>query len=429
MYFLGERMAELEIPAAFGFLFDPSRYKGAYGGRGSGKSHSFARALITQTSQAPMRILCARERQSSIKESVKQILDDVIDEHNLRGHYKSTNTMITGPGGSQFIFSGLHDQTVSSIKSLERVNRVWIEEAQTISQRSLDILIPTIREPGSEIWFGWNPDSEYDPVDVMFRSKEPPPDTVVKRVSYKDNPWFPDVLKDAMDFDRLADPDKAAHVWDGEYQQAPKGAYFARLLATALEDGRIGRVPHDPSLAVHVSWDLGNGINMCAVFSQWVGREVRIIDTLEGTEESKYEGWPFFFRELRNKPYSYGDMILPHDARPKQRTTGKGDEDAFIEAGFKTRIVPRMDPSERVRLIQGQIPMTWFDLAGCEKGLPAWKAYREDFDEGARVSRGPMHDWSSHFSSALGHLYQAYMEPRMPKKKVGMVNRINAWMN
>lgn len=422
-------MAELEIPGAFGFLFEPSRYKAAYGGRGSGKSHSFARALISQSSEKPLRVLCARERQSSIKESVKQILDDVIDEHGLRDYYKSTNTMITGPGGSQFIFSGLHDQTVSSIKSLERINRVWIEEAQTISQKSLDILIPTIREPNSELWFGWNPMSEYDPVDVMFRSKDSPPGSQVKRVSWADNPWFPEVLSDAMDFDRAADPEKAAHIWDGEYQQAPKGAYFARLLAEALNAGRIGRVPHDPSLAVHVSWDLGNGINMCAVFSQWVGREVRVIDTLEGTEESKYEGWPYFFRALRDKPYSYGDMILPHDARPKQRISGKGDEDAFIEAGFKTRIVPRMDAGERVRLIQGQIPMCWFDLAGCEVALPSWKSYREDFDEGSRVSRGPLHDWSSHFSSALGHLFQAYAEPMIPRKKKTNMHSINSWMN
>lgn len=362
------------------------------------------------------RVLCCREVQNSIADSSKQLLDDKIREAGLSGFYQSTNTEIVGANGTRFMFAGLKKETINSIKSKEGITRCWVDEAQAVSQGSLDKLIPTIRTAGSEIWFSWNPETEYDAVDQMFRGKHVPPDAIVRHITHEDNPWFPPVLKTAMDYDRATDPEKAAHIWDGGYQKAPKGAYFAKLLATARTERRISSVPADPILETHVAFDLGNGPNMAIVFSQWVGKEVRIIETLQGDEEAASEGWPWYIRKMRERPYVYGDIILPHDARTRQRLTGKGDEDALIQAGFRTRVVERMDPGERVKLVQRMLPACWIDEGKCADGLKAWTAYRADIDEDLGIDRGPLHDWSSHFASALGHLFQAYEQPRIPKK-------------
>lgn len=405
----------IQIPDAFRFLRTPSRYKAAYGGRGSAKSHSFIGQNVIDGTERPLRVLFAREIQKSIADSVKQLLDDKIRGYGLSGFYRSTETEIQGPNGTRFLFAGLRTNP-ESIKSMEGLDRAVVVEASKVSRRSLDLLIPTVRKPDSEVWFEWNPDNEYDAVDAMFRGKNVPPDAIVRRVSWQDNPWFPDVLRKDMEFDRATDPVKAAHVWDGEYQAAPKGAYYAELLAIAASEGRISHVPAEPTLDVHVAWDLGNGRNMTAVFTQWVGREVRIIETLSGTEEAANEGWPWYIRELKARRYVYGYMILPHDARIRQRTTGKGDEQTLIDAKFKTRVVDKMDGGQRVKLVQGFLPKCWIDAGKCADGLKSWKDYREDYDDKLHISRGPLHNWASHYADALGHVAQAYEEPRAKKK-------------
>lgn len=364
------------------------------------------------------RVLCCREVQNSIADSSKQLLDDKIREAGLTSFYTSTNTEIVGANGTRFMFAGLKKETINSIKSKEGITRCWVDEAQAVSQGSLDKLIPTIRTAGSEIWFSWNPETEFDAVDQMFRGKHVPPDSIVRHISHEDNPWFPDVLRQAMEFDREHDPEKAAHIWDGGYKKAPKGAYFAKLLAIARTERRLGNVPADPILDVHVAFDLGNGPNMAMVFAQFVGREIRLIETMQGDDEAASEGWPWYVRKLREKRYTYGDIILPHDARTRQRTTGKGDEAALIEAKFRTRVVGKMDPGERVKLVQRMLPVCYIDETNCADGLKAWTAYRADIDEDLGIDRGPLHDWSSHMSSALGHLFQAYEQPReKPKAK------------
>lgn len=421
-------VARLEVPDAFRFLWTPSRYKAAWGGRGTAKSHTMAAALIMQGFAEPHRVLCCREIQNSIADSSKQLLDDKIREAGLTGFYSSTNTEIVGANGTRFMFAGLKKETINSIKSKEGITRCWVDEAQSVSQGSLDKLIPTIRVAGSEIWFSWNPETEYDAVDQMFRGKHVPPDAIVRHITHTDNPWFPEVLRTAMEFDRETDPEKAAHIWDGGYKKAPKGAYFAKLLASARSERRIGNVPADPILETHVAFDLGNGPNMAMVFAQFVGREIRIIETMQGDDEASAEGWPWYIRKLREKKYIYGTMILPHDARIRQRGTGKGDEAALIEAKFRTRVVDRMDPGERVKLVQRMLPVCWIDESKCSDGLKAWTAYRADLDELLGIDRGPLHDWSSHMSSALGHLFQAYDQPReKPKPKASTGPR--SWMS
>jgi phage terminase large subunit len=207
-------------------LWTPSRYKALWGGRGGGKSRSVATALVLQAAQSPERILCAREVQKSIKDSVKRLLDDEIQRLGLGGFFSSTEAEIRGINGSLFIFAGLR-HNVAGIKSLEGVTKVWVEEAQTISQASLNTLVPTIRAPGSELWFTWNPDKATDPIDKTFRGEHgAPPDSIVINVNHDRNPWFPDVLRAEMEFDRGRDFDKYLHVWQGEYNLNSEARVF-----------------------------------------------------------------------------------------------------------------------------------------------------------------------------------------------------------
>lgn len=228
-------------------LWEPSRYKVMRGGRGSAKSRTAAAALLIQAVQGVHRVLCAREIQKSIKDSVKRLLDDEIDRLGLTDFFESTENEIRGKNGSLFIFAGLRNNT-ASIKSIEGVTRCWVEEAQTISQSSLNDLIPTIRAPGSEVWFTYNPRHATDPIDVMFKADELPPNTILLHVNWQDNPWFPDVLRDEMEYDRRRDMDKYLHIWEGQYQTSSEARVFKNWTVEEFE------VPKDALIRQGADW-------------------------------------------------------------------------------------------------------------------------------------------------------------------------------
>jgi phage terminase large subunit len=224
----------IELPTWAQQLWQPSRYKAIYGGRGASKSRSVATALVLMGAQKPLRILCVREIQKSIRDSVKRLLDDEIDRCGLRAFYTSTDTEIRGANGTLFLFAGLR-LNVASIKSLEGIDICWNEEASTTSRTSLDTLIPTIRKAGSELWFTWNPDLETDPIDAMFRSDACPPDALVLKVNHDDNPWFPDVLRKEMEWDKARDTDKYLHIWQGEYRRNSEARVFRNWVVEEFE--------------------------------------------------------------------------------------------------------------------------------------------------------------------------------------------------
>lgn len=229
-------VSSVQLPEAFADLWEPARYKAFYGGRGSAKSHSFAQALIIQAAQKPMRVGCFREVQLSIKDSVKRLLDDKIAEAGLQGFYHSLDNEIRGANGSSFVFRGLRAIDANTIKSLEGLDVAWVEEASSVSQKSIDILRPTIRKPNSEIWFTWNPDQASDPVDHMFRGEAgPPPRSIVRRVNWDDNPFFPDVLREELEWDRSRDPEKYAHIWLGEYNTNSEARVFRNWRVEAFD--------------------------------------------------------------------------------------------------------------------------------------------------------------------------------------------------
>jgi phage terminase large subunit len=221
-------MTELVIqtPRVFMPLLKPARYKGAWGGRGSGKSHFFAEMMIEECLAQKTDCVCIREVQKSLNQSVKKLLEAKIEQMGVQSQFRILNTHIECENGGRIIFQGMQNHTADTIKSLEGYRIAWAEEAQSLSQRSLELLRPTIRLEGSEIWFSWNPSQKTDPVDVLLRGDHLPPGAAVVQVNYTDNPWFPDVLQGEMEYDRARDPDKYAHVWLGGYQQHSEARVF-----------------------------------------------------------------------------------------------------------------------------------------------------------------------------------------------------------
>lgn len=217
---------EVQVPQyAAETLWTPARYKGLYGGRGGAKTRSVATALITQAMAEHHRILCGREVQASIRDSSKRVLDDEIARLGVGDVFTSTETEIRGPNESLFLFSGLRG-SATTIKSMEGLTRFWGDEAQRFSQSSLDTVIPTVRALGSELWFTWNPDLPTDPIDRLLRTDACPPDAIVREVNWYDNPWFPDVLRREMEWDRGRDTDKYLHIWEGKYRANSEARVF-----------------------------------------------------------------------------------------------------------------------------------------------------------------------------------------------------------
>lgn len=254
----------IETPEVFEPLLYPSRYKGAWGGRGSGKSHFFAESLIEKCLiNHGTRWACIREVQKSLEQSVKRLLEDKIHHLGVSDQFNIKQFEIETPGGGIIIFQGMQNHTADSIKSLEGFDGAWVEEAQSLSQRSLDLLRPTIRKEGSELWFSWNPKSEDDPIDVLLRGENPPPDSVVVRANYMDNPWLPDVLKAELEYDRGRDPDKFDHVWMGGYLRASEARVFKNWVIEEFDrpEGTIYRLGADwgfsvdPSVLIRCSID------------------------------------------------------------------------------------------------------------------------------------------------------------------------------
>lgn len=212
-------------------LLKPARYLGAYGGRGSAKSHFFAEKLVEECLAQPgTRAVCVREVQRSLKESVKRLVEDKIQAWGMGHQFSPRDDRTLTPGGGVILYQGMQDHTAESIKSLEGFRIAWAEEAQTMTSRSLEMLRPTIRTPGSELWFSWNPRNASDPVDDMLRGLRPPTNSIVVKANWRDNPWFPDVLEQERKDDLANRPDRYMHVWEGDYEPTAIGAIWDRLV-------------------------------------------------------------------------------------------------------------------------------------------------------------------------------------------------------
>jgi phage terminase large subunit len=249
-------LSTLRIPTAKCFLplLQPARYLGAHGGRGSGKSHFFAEKLVERCLVEETRAVCVREVQKSLEQSVKRTIEDKIAHHNVGSYFRILNDKIEAPYGGLIIFQGMQNHTAESIKSLEGYDIAWVEEAQSISEKSLRLLRPTIRKPESELWFSWNPVSPEDPIDKLLRGENRiKKNAIVVEANWRDNPWLNDVLRDEMETDRERDQDSFEHVWGGGYQVISESIIFRnRVSIEAFE------TPPDARFFFGVDWGFAN---------------------------------------------------------------------------------------------------------------------------------------------------------------------------
>lgn len=401
----------IDVAPVFEPLLKPARYKGAFGGRGSGKSQAFADLLIIEALKTPgLRALCCREVQKSLKESAKRLIESKIEEYDLGSLFEVQSAEIKTPGGGLIAFAGLQDHTSESIKSYEGFDVAWVEEAQTVSHRSLNLLRPTIRKPGSEIWLSWNPRFDTDAVDQMLRGKEIPTGAVVVRANWHDNPWFPAELEqERLDCQRQQ-PEQYDHIWEGDYATVADGAYFARHLAEAKEQKRIVSIAKDPLLSLRAYWDIGVRDATAIWIVQQRGEELRFIDHYEavGQDLATHLEW------LRSAGHGNVECVLPHDGAKQDAVTAIRYEDHIRSAGFSVRTVPNqgkgaaMKRIDAARRLFGQM---WFDEDRCAKGLKALGWYHEKKNEGG-YGVGPEHDWSSHSADAFGLAAIDYEPPR-----------------
>ena len=414
----------LEQPKALKPLWKPARYKGAYGGRGGGKSHFFAEMLVLRCWKEPTRAVCIREVQLSLKESVRQLLIDKIQKFGLGEFYTPLDAEIRGANGSLIIFKGMQSYNAETIKSLEGYNIAWVEEAQTLSAHSLKLLRPTIREESSEIWFSWNPRNDTDPVDMFFRGKKPPPSSTVVRINWNQNRFFPDVLREEMEHDREVDPEMAVHVWDGGYEIVSEGAYYARQLARLEAAGRIGYFPHDPDLPVLTAWDIGVDDYTAIWFLQENGLQVRAIDFYEASgigiqqivEDYLPELMPDREQSLaalhaigRETPYRYGEHFFPHDLKVREWGAGARSRVQTVHSlGMKNlRVGVAAREGERENAVRRLLPFLYFNQGGepdrgVNLGLSHLRKYKRRFNETMGIYMGPLKDGNDHAADALG---------------------------
>ena len=387
----------VEFPEKLEFLFRPSRYKVAYGGRGPAKSWSFARALLIIGAMKPTRILCTREVQKSIKDSVHKLLSDQIQALGLGYFYEVLQTEIRGRNGTEFMFAGLSTQTADSLKSYEGVDIVWCEEAHSISRASWTILVPTIRKAGSEVWVSFNPALEDDETYRRFVT-EPPPDAIVARVNYSDNPWFPEVLERERQHAKATLPkDEYENIWEGRCRVALDGAIYASEVLDATENGRICPLPYDPKLKVHCVMDLGWNDASAIVMVQRHLSELRVIDYIE--DSHKTLDW--YSAELRNRRYNWGRMFLPHDGEHKSLQTGQSAAAVMRSLGWKVSIVPNVPVETGIKTARQAMRQTYFDKGKSARLVQCLKRYRRAISAQTDEPGAPLHDEYSHGADAF----------------------------
>lgn len=389
-----------EFPEKLKFLFQPKRYKVAYGGRGGAKSWGFARALLIQGASKPLRILCTREVQKSIKDSVHSLLNDQIQALGLGHFYEVLETEIRGKNGTQILFAGLASHTVESVKSFEGVDIVWVEEARSVSKRSWTILIPTIRKPSSEIWVSFNPELDSDETYQRFVENSPP-DCITAKVNYSDNPWFPEVLeKERQHAQATLTKDEYENIWEGACKAAVDGAIYADEVRQAIEHKRICDVPYDPALKVHVIWDLGWNDSMFMILAQKHLSSLRVIETIE--DDHKTYDW--FSGELRNRRLNWGKLWLPHDAMHATPESGRTPNRILQDLGWTTAPIPNQAIETGIKQARMSFQQVYFDKTKSNRLIQCLKRYRRNIPTTTGEPASPVHDEWSHGADAFRYL-------------------------
>lgn len=411
--------AEVFLP-----LLQPARYKGAHGGRGSGKSQFFAGLIAEDSLAAPgemgegLKTVCIREVQKSLKHSAKSLIEGTLKRHGLgeRDGFKVFKEVIQTPGDGVIIFQGMQDHTADSIKSLEGFHRAWVEEAQSLSKFSLDLLRPTIRWEDqrrglkSQLLFSWNPRRKADAIEFL-RGPEAPEDAIVVEANWRDNPWFPGVLEQERLETLKSDPDGYDHIWEGGFATVTSGAYFARHLTEAKLQGRIGHVAADPLMEVRAYFDIGGTGAKADATAIWLvqfrGQEIRVLDYYEAS------GQPLATHVQWLRERGVKTVVLPHDGETHDKVFSVSYESALTQAGFSVIVIPNQGKGaakQRIEAVRRLFPQMWFNEATTEAGRAALGWYHEKKDERRQIGLGPEHDWSSHGADAFGLMAIAHAQ-------------------
>ena len=389
----------INLPIAAQALLRPKRFKIVKGGRGSAKSHTVAQILLALGKSKRHRILCCREVQKSIKASVHQLLRDKIEQMGLQSFYQVLDTEIRGANGTQFLFSGLADHTVDSIKSLEGVSIVWVEEGQTISKKSLDLLVPTIRVEGSEIFITFNPELDTDEVWKRFVA-QPSDDTIVITMNWRDNPWFPQVLEEERIKCKTRAPEDYDTIWEGKCRPTVVGAIWAREVENLMAQGRYRPMEYDPMLQVHTVWDLGWAYSMTIGFVQRAASEVRLIDYIEGSFRTLED----YVKDIKTRPWNWGNDWIPHDGRARDFKSGMSTEEMLKKLGRNPMIVPQIGVEEGIKATRLVIPRLWMNSNTCAQPLEHMKRYRRTINPQTNQPGPPLHDEHSHCGDMIRYL-------------------------
>lgn len=417
----GRRLATARV---FQPLLVPARYKGAHGGRGSGKTHFFGELAVKHALTFPgdhgegLRLICIREVQKDLSQSSKLIIEDKIGKHKLgeADGFRIWKDRIETPKDGIIIFKGMNDYSAESAKSLEGFKRAWIDEAQTLSARSLSLLRPTIhRWPGSEIWASWNPTRKNDAVDSFFRgSLGKPTGSECVQANWRDNPFWNESAEAERQLELERYPERYDHTYEGGYAKAFEGAYFAKMLNDALMQKRIlPNLSADPLLPLRAYVDIGGSGASADAFTIWivqfVGDEIRVLDYYEavGQVAATHVKW------LRDRGWEAAKIFLPHDGINGD-AVGKRWKDHFEDAGFDVTVIPnqgRGAASQRIEAVRRLSPKFRFHEQNTEDGRAALGFYHEKKDEVRGIGLGPEHNWASHGADAFGLMAVGYEEP------------------
>lgn len=432
--------ARIELPPQLIPVFSgQARYRGAYGGRGSGKTRTFAKMAAVRGYQLSQEgksgvIVCGREFMNSLDESsMAEVKAAIASEAWLAQHYDVGEKYIrTKDRRISFAFVGLR-HNLDSIKSKSQIHILWVDEAEPVSETAWIKIAPTVREHGSEIWLTWNPERKNSATHLRFRAN-PPTGSKIVEINYAGNPWFPQVLEQERLDDLAKRPDQYAHIWDGDFVSVVEGAYFAKPLITAKQEGRISRVPADPLMTLRVYMDIGGTGARADAFSMWVaqfiGKEIRVLDYYEaqGQDVASHLNW------LRGKGYTpdRAQLWLPHDGSTQDRVYNVSYESAFRASGYAVTVIPNQGigaASARIEAARRLFPAIWFNEETTEAGREALGWYHEKRDQNRSIGLGPDHDWSSHGADAFGLMCVAYEEPRKKPERESFGNgRSGGWM-
>ena len=421
---LNAAITKAEFPVKLQCLFEKSRYKCIFGGRGSAKSWSVARALLILGAKQVHRILCAREFQNSISQSVHKLLSDQIVELGLIGFYEITERTIRGANGTEFSFVGLKNNP-HNIKSYEGCTIVWVEEAQAVSARSWDILIPTIRAKDSEIWITMNPELESDATYQRFILHKPD-NCITQKVNWSDNPWFPEVLDNERRTLQARDIEAYNTVWEGLCRQTVDGAVFAREMQMAELEERITKVRYDPTKPVVAVFDLGWADSTSIWFVQFIAQEIRLIRYIEDNQQTISH----YLALMQTFGYIYDTLWLPHDAQNKTiGSNGRSIEEIVRAAGFKTKIIPRTPIADSINAARTIFRNCYFDRDNCYDGLQCLRHYKYEVDPDTKqFSKNPLHDQYSHGADAFRYIGLGVQETRPKRAKQVNYAPLQSWM-